>query len=109
MRTVQPLWRDAAPIRIGISSCLLGQAVRWDGGHKRDRFLTDELARFVEWVPVCPEVEIGMGTPRESVRLVRAAGEPRMRGSRSSRDWTAAMQAYAGRRVRALARLDLPG
>ena len=61
---MQPLWRDDAPIRVGISSCLLGQEVRFDGGHKRDRFLTDELAPFFEWIPVCPEVEIGMGTPR---------------------------------------------
>ena len=56
-------------IRIGISACLLGQEVRFDGGHKRDPFLTGELARHVEWVPVCPEVEVGMGTPREAVRL----------------------------------------
>ena len=56
------LWRhDDAPIRIGVSSCLLGSAVRWDGGHKRDAFLADQLAPFVEWVPVCPELEIGMG------------------------------------------------
>ena len=48
------------PIRIGISSCLLGQKVRFDGGHKRDTFLTETLGRYVEWVPVCPEVEVGM-------------------------------------------------
>ena len=59
------------PIRIGISSCLLGQPVRFDGGHKRDAFLTETFGRFVEWVPVCPEVECGFGTPRESMRLVR--------------------------------------
>ena len=51
------------PIRIGISSCLLGSEVRFDGGHKRDPFLTDLLGRFVEWVSVCPEVEAGFGTP----------------------------------------------
>ena len=59
------------PLRIGISSCLLGDEVRFDGGHKRDTFLTETLAPFVEWVRVCPEVEIGMGVPREPVRLVR--------------------------------------
>jgi len=106
---VQPLWRDDAPIRVGISSCLLGQAVRFDGGHKRDRFLTDELAPYFEWIPVCPEVEIGMGIPREPVQLVRAFGEVRMLGARSRRDWTRAMQAYAPRRVRALERLELCG
>jgi hypothetical protein len=50
--------------RLGVSSCLLGEAVRWDGGHRRDTFLTGTLARVVEWVPVCPEVEVGMGVPR---------------------------------------------
>ncbi len=62
----------AAVIRIGISSCLLGQEVRFDGGHKRDPFLTDTLGPQVEWVPVCPEVEMGLGTPRETLRLVRS-------------------------------------
>ncbi len=60
------------PIRIGISSCLLGQEVRFDGGHKRDPFLTDTLGAQVEWVAVCPEVEMGLGTPRETLRLVRS-------------------------------------
>ena len=59
------------PIRIGISSCLLGENVRFDGGHKRDAFLVDTFGVFVEWVPVCPEVELGLGTPREALRLVR--------------------------------------
>ena len=90
------LWRDDAPLRIGISSCLLGEEVRWDGGHKRDRFLTDILAPYVEWVPVCPEVEVGMGTPREPVRLVRRDGEIVMLGTKSGRDWTAPMRALVG-------------
>ena len=63
-----------APIRIGISSCLLGEHVRFDGGHKRDAFLVDTFGRYVEWVPVCPEVEVGMGMPRESMRLRRDRG-----------------------------------
>ena len=62
-----PLWHDDATIRVGISTCLLGQSVRWDGGHKRELFLTEVLAPYFEWVPVCPEVEIGMGIPREPV------------------------------------------
>ena len=63
------------PVRVGISSCLLGERVRFDGGHKRDAFLTGVFGRFVEWVPVCPEVECGLGTPRESMRLVRLADD----------------------------------
>jgi uncharacterized protein YbgA (DUF1722 family)/uncharacterized protein YbbK (DUF523 family) len=58
--------------RLGISSCLLGEHVRYDGGHKRDRFLVDTFGRFVEWVPFCPEIEAGFGAPREPIRLVLA-------------------------------------
>ena len=86
--------------RLGISACLLGDEVRFDGGHKRDRFLTDVLARFVELVPVCPEVELGMGVPREPVRLVRDGGDVRMRGNRSGADHTEAMRRFSTRRVR---------
>ena len=66
-------------IRIGISSCLLGNEVRYDGGHKRDRYITDVLDTHVEFVPVCPEVEAGFGVPRETLRLDegRREGEPR--------------------------------
>jgi uncharacterized protein YbbK (DUF523 family) len=59
----------SAKPRIGISACLLGQRVRYDGGDKRDRFLTETFGPHVEWVPVCPEAEVGMGVPREPVRL----------------------------------------
>ena len=65
---------DAAtmiPVRIGISACLFGQQVRYDGGHKRDAFLVEVFGRYVEWVPVCPEVEIGLGVPRDTLRLER--------------------------------------
>jgi uncharacterized protein YbgA (DUF1722 family)/uncharacterized protein YbbK (DUF523 family) len=54
---------------VGVSSCLLGEEVRFNGGHKRYRFLTDELGPYVDWVPYCPEVSIGLGTPREPIRL----------------------------------------
>jgi uncharacterized protein YbgA (DUF1722 family)/uncharacterized protein YbbK (DUF523 family) len=57
-------------VRVGISSCLLGERVRYDGGHKKDEFLTNHFGRFVEWVPLCPEVAIGLGVPRETIRLV---------------------------------------
>jgi uncharacterized protein YbbK (DUF523 family) len=97
------------PIRLGVSSCLLGSEVRYDGGHKRNRFVTDLLAQFVEWVPVCPEVEVGMGTPRPALRLVREGDEVRMVEIASGRDHTREMQRFAARRVRALRGLELCG
>ena len=78
--------------RLGISACLLGDQVRFDGGHKRDPFLTDVLAPHVQWVRVCPEVEVGMGTPRETLRLVRAEDATvRMVTTRTGIDHTGAM------------------
>jgi len=91
------------PIRIGISSCLLGQKVRFDGGHKRDAFLVDTFGTFVEWVPVCPEVELGLGTPREALRLVRKGDEIRMVNTKSGRDISTEMRQWAQARVNALA------
>jgi uncharacterized protein YbgA (DUF1722 family)/uncharacterized protein YbbK (DUF523 family) len=98
-------------IRIGISACLLGSRVRFDGQHKRDSFLADELAPLVQWVPVCPEVEVGMGVPREPVRLIARAGSagPRMVGVSNEEDWTSRMNRFAAARVRALADEDLSG
>jgi len=98
-------------IRIGISACLLGQEVRFDGGHKRDAFLTGVLAKHVEWVPICPEVEVGMGTPRETLRLVRdsASGPIRMVTTRSAVDHTGSMDGWSRRRVEALSRENLDG
>jgi len=104
-----PLWHDDAPVRIGVSSCLLGRPVRWNGGHKRDPFLVDQLEPFVEWVPVCPEVEVGMGVPRETVRLVGPQQAPRMVAERSGTDWSERMRSWARKRVRELAALDLCG
>jgi uncharacterized protein YbgA (DUF1722 family)/uncharacterized protein YbbK (DUF523 family) len=100
---------SAPPIRVGISTCLLGEAVRYDGAHKRDRYLTDVLGRYFEWVPVCPEVEVGMGTPRPPIRLVRGDDGVRLVEPKEGRDWTRAMAAYARKRVRALAALELCG
>jgi uncharacterized protein YbgA (DUF1722 family)/uncharacterized protein YbbK (DUF523 family) len=82
---------------------------RYDGGHKHDRFLTDILGRFVEWVPVCPEVELGMGIPREAIRLVRAGDDIRLIGERSQTDHTHAMRTWARKRVRQLEELELCG
>jgi uncharacterized protein YbgA (DUF1722 family)/uncharacterized protein YbbK (DUF523 family) len=97
------------PIRIGISTCLLGEPVRFDGGHKRDAFLTETFGRFVEWVPVCPEVECGFGTPREAMRLVRAGPGVRLLTVKTSIDLTEAMERYSRSRVAALADEDLSG
>jgi uncharacterized protein YbgA (DUF1722 family)/uncharacterized protein YbbK (DUF523 family) len=105
----RPLWRDDAPIRIGVSSCLIGRPVRWDGGHKHDRFLTEQLGPFVEWVPVCPEVELGLGVPRETIRLVQVEREVRLVAERSGLDHTDGMRRWARRRVRELRALELCG
>ena len=100
---------QSRPIRIGISMCLLGARVRHDGGHKHDRFLTDTLGEFFDWVPVCPEVEVGMGTPREAMHLVQLSGEMHLVGRQSASDHTEAMQSYARRRVEHLASEHLSG
>lgn len=103
---------EAPALRVGVSACLLGRAVRYDAQHKRDAFLVDELGPFVTFVPVCPEVEVGMSVPRETLRLVRAregrADSTRL-VSRSGEDWTARMTSYARARVAGLVREDLSG
>jgi uncharacterized protein YbbK (DUF523 family) len=96
-------------LRIGISSCLLGDAVRFDGAHKRDGSLIDALGPYVEWVRVCPEIELGLGVPREPVRLVSIDGAIRMIAVQTRIDHTDAMRDYAARRVRELARAELSG
>lgn len=96
-------------IRIGISSCLLGEKVRFDGGHKQDHFITDTMGRFVSFVSVCPEVEVGMGTPRETIRLERRDSGIRLVAPKSGKDHTRAMTAWARQRVQVLETLDLCG
>ena len=95
-------------IRIGVSACLLGDDVRYDGGHKRNAFLLEELAEYVRFVPLCPEVGIGLGVPREPIRLVRHGSEARLVGS-SGADHTEAMRGWAGAAVRDLQGRDLSG
>ncbi len=97
------------PIRIGVSSCLLGQSVRFDSGHKKDAFVTGLLARFVEFVPVCPEVEVGMSIPRPTIRLERRGEEIHLVDPKNAIDHTEAMRRYAERRVADLEKLDLCG
>jgi uncharacterized protein YbbK (DUF523 family)/uncharacterized protein YbgA (DUF1722 family) len=87
----------------------LGQDVRYDGGDKKDAFLTDTFGRYIDWTPVCPEVEAGMGVPREPVRLVGDASNPLMIGERSSKDWTEAMRRFTERKVRELRTLGISG
>jgi uncharacterized protein YbgA (DUF1722 family)/uncharacterized protein YbbK (DUF523 family) len=100
---------ETQKIRLGVSACLLGQSVRYDGGHKRDPFLIDTLGSFVEWVPVCPEVEIGLGVPRDTIRLVGDAGAPTLVVEKTGEDLTARMRRYAETRVRELEPLELHG
>lgn len=98
-----------APIRVGISTCLLGEKVRFDGGHKRDAYLVETLGRYFEWVPVCPEVEMGLGTPRETLRLVGSPGSPRLVFRGTGEDITSGMQDWAKPRLDGLSREDLCG
>lgn len=95
--------------RLGISQCLLGDMVRYDGGHKRDAFLTDVLAPFVEWLPVCPEVEAGLGTPREAMHLAGDPGAPQLLTIRTHIDHTMTLQTFSQRRVQELQGTDLDG
>ena len=96
-------------IRLGISSCLLGNPVRYDGGHKLDRFLTETLGRYVEYVPVCPEVECGMPVPRESMRLEGDPASPRLVTTRTKIEKTGLMSSWAERRVVELEKEELMG
>jgi uncharacterized protein YbbK (DUF523 family)/uncharacterized protein YbgA (DUF1722 family) len=97
------------PVRVGISSCLLGEPVRYDGGHKRDAFLTDELARHVEFVPLCPEVEIGLGVPRPTLRLERRRDDVRMVVTESGEDLTEPMRSWAQGAAERIAAAGLDG
>ena len=95
--------------RVGVSSCLLGQNVRYDGGHRRDPFASGELGRHVDLVPVCPEVEIGLGVPREPIRLEQAGKGIRLVGTESRADHTTAMKRFARGRIDELESLGLSG
>jgi len=96
-------------IRLGISSCLLGEKVRYDGGQKLDHFITETLGKFVEFVPVCPEVECGLGIPREAMHLSSSPEGPRLVTIRTQVDHTERMRAWAQKRVVELEQEDLCG
>ena len=95
MRQTTAVPPEPGTIRVGVSACLLGAQVRFDGGHKRNRFIDDLLRQYFQFVPVCPEVAIGMGTPREPIRLVGVEASPRAVGTRNpGLDVTERLQAY---------------
>ncbi len=96
-------------IKIGISSCLLGNSVRYDGGHKLDHYLADTLGKYVEWVPVCPEVECGLPIPREAMRLVGDPDAPRLVTRRSGIDHTDRMKTWVRKRLKDLEKENLCG
>ncbi|MCG8451883.1 MAG: DUF523 and DUF1722 domain-containing protein [Spirochaetales bacterium] len=94
-------------IKIGVSSCLLGNTVRFDGQHKRDAFITEVLSEYCDFVPVCPEVECGMSIPRETLRLVGTPESPRLMTGKTKRDYTTQMMDWAKNRLEELAQEDL--
>ncbi|UZP67003.1 DUF523 and DUF1722 domain-containing protein [Desulfovibrio mangrovi] len=98
-----------ARIRLGISSCLLGNKVRFDGGHKRDAWIVDTLGKYVDFVPVCPEVEMGLPVPRNSLRLVGDPANPRLVVQKTGEELTMRMRTWAHERNAQLAREELCG
>lgn len=105
------LWKvkPVEKIKLGISACLLGQKVRYDGGHKLDRFLRDTLGQYVEYVPVCPEVECGLPVPREPMHLEGDPDSPRLVTLRTKEDMTERMEGWARKRTAELGREGLCG
>jgi uncharacterized protein YbbK (DUF523 family)/uncharacterized protein YbgA (DUF1722 family) len=97
------------PVRVGISSCLLGENVRFDGNHKRDAFLVEVFGRHVAWVPVCPEVEMGLGVPRETMRLERHGVDIRLVTPKTGADHTERLRTFAAQRLAALSEERLCG
>jgi len=96
-------------IKIGISSCLLGEKVRYDGSHKWDRYITDTLGQYFEWAPVCPEVEYGLSVPREAMHLIGNPGSPRLVTIRTGIDHTEGMLKWAEKRLKELEKEELCG
>jgi uncharacterized protein YbbK (DUF523 family) len=96
-------------IRIGVSTCLMGEPVRYDGGHAHDRYVTETLGRYVEFVPVCPETEAGLGIPREPMRLVGTPESPRLTTVKTGKDMTDTLLTWVRQRVKELETEDLCG
>ena len=100
---------QTSKLRLGVSACLLGEEVRYNGGHKHMPFLTTVLDNYVEWVSVCPELEMGMGVPRETIRLEGDAESPQLIAPKSGTDHTAGMQKWSEKRLNELTDLNLHG
>lgn len=98
-----------SPIRVGVSACLLGEHVRYDGGHKHDRYITDTLGRFFDFLPVCPEVGCGLPVPREAMRLEGDPDNPRLMTRQSRMDMTGQMLAFCADKLTELEGADLCG
>jgi len=96
-------------IKIGIASCLLGNPVRWNGGHKLDRFIVHTLGQHVDFVPVCPESECGLGIPRETMHLAGDPQAPRLVTTKTGEDKTDQMQRWAKTRLQELESENLCG
>lgn len=96
-------------IKLGVSACLMGENVRYNGGHKLDHFLRDTLGQYVSYVPVCPEVEAGFGVPRETMQLVGDVDAPRLVKTKSRTDHTDQMRQWAQKRVKELEKEDMCG
>ena len=96
-------------IKIGISSCLLGNKTRYDGGHKHDRYINDTLGQYFEFVPVCPEVECGLPVPRETMQLEGDPENPRLVTTMTQLDHTERMKSWAAKRIRELEKKNLHG
>jgi uncharacterized protein YbgA (DUF1722 family)/uncharacterized protein YbbK (DUF523 family) len=109
MRNDETVYTGKDKLVLGISSCLLGNPVRYDGGHKLDRLLRDGFGPFVEWVPVCPESECGLPIPREAMRLTGVTGEARLVTLRTGVDHTERMRNWASKRLDSLGKMKLCG
>ena len=96
-------------IKIGVSSCLIGEKVRWNGDHKQNYYVREVLAKYFEYVSVCPEMEVGMGVPRETVALYGNLQNPRMISKKTQADWTKTMKHYSKNRISSLAHDQLCG
>lgn len=101
--------RFSEKINIGISSCLLGQKIRFDGGHKYDELIVESLGQYLNWIPVCPEFELGLGVPREPVHLKREKGEIHLVSIKANVDLTRSMKDYSDEKLKLLSGQELRG
>ncbi len=101
--------KNGAKPRLGISACLLGGAVRYNGGHCRDRYILMELSKFFDWMSVCPEVEMGMSVPRETIRLTAGEHGPKLVGNKSGVDYSGQMARWSEHKLAVLDAMKLHG